>query len=68
MSYSGTGFGCSGILILTHATTTELTMVQTITTGTCENGNVTISVTGASTVWFSFRSAGPVAAGKLTRS
>ncbi len=68
VSYSGTGFGCSGILTLQHATSTKLTMNQNVTTGTCENGNVTISVTSASSVWFSFRSAGPIAAGKLTRS
>ena len=68
VSYSGIAFGCSGNLSLRGAAATKLTMSQTITTGDCENGNVTISVTGADTVWFSFSSAGPIAAGKLTRS
>ncbi len=68
VTYSGIGFGCSGILSLRHATTTKLIMGQTVTTGTCENGNVTISAAGAGIVSFSFRSAGPVASGKLTRS
>lgn len=68
VTYSGIGFGCSGILSLRHATTTKLIMGQTITTGTCEDGNVTMSAGGAGIVSFSFRSAGPVASGKLTRS
>ncbi len=67
VSYSGTGFGCTGVLSLGHATAAKLTMSQSITTGTCENGTVTISATGPGSVWFSFRSAGPVAAGKLNR-
>ncbi len=67
VSYSGRGIGCSGILSLRHASATKLTMGQTVTTGTCENGSVTLSA-GGGTVSFSFRSAGPVASGKLTRS
>jgi hypothetical protein len=66
--YSSISFACSGILSLRRAGAAKLTMGQIITTGSCENGNVTISVTGAGTVWFSFRSAGPIASGKLTRS
>ena len=68
VTYSGVGFGCSGILSLRHATTTKLIMGQTVTTGACENGTVTMSAGGAGIVSFSFRSAGPVASGKLTRS
>ncbi len=68
VSYSGIAFGCSGNLSLLHAAATKLTMSQTITTGGCVNGNVTISLTGADAVLFSFRSAGPIASGKLTRS
>jgi hypothetical protein len=67
VSYSGTGLGCSAVLILQHATPTKMTLVQSVTAGSCSNGNVTISVTGPAAVWFSFSSAGPVAAGKLTR-
>ena len=68
VTYSGIGFGCSGILSLRRATAAKLTMGQTVTTGTCENGNVTMSAGGADVISFSFRSAGPVASGKLTRS
>jgi hypothetical protein len=68
VSYSGIASVCIGILSLRGATATKLTMSQTITTGACETGNVTISVIGAGTVWSSFRSAGPIASGKLTRS
>ncbi len=68
VSYSGTAVGCSGILVLKQATPARLTMIQNVTSGSCENGDVTISATGGGAVWFSFRSAGPVAAGKLTRS
>jgi len=70
ISYSGTDFSCSGALDLTAATTKRLALSQGIIQGRskCENGQVTIALTGTDTVWFRFRSAGPVAAGTLTRS
>jgi hypothetical protein len=70
ISYSGTDFSCSGALNLTTATTKRLALSQGILEGQskCENGQVTIALTGTDTVWFRFRSAGPVASGTLTRS
>jgi eukaryotic-like serine/threonine-protein kinase len=70
VSYSGTDFSCSGALDLTAATTTRLTLSQGILQGQskCENGQVTIALTGTDTVWFRFRSTGPIASGTLDRS
>jgi hypothetical protein len=70
VSYAGTDFSCSGALNLTKATAHKLIMSQGIIQGqsNCENGQVTITLTAPDTIWFSFRSSGPIAAGALTRS
>ncbi len=70
VSYAGPDFSCSGALNLMKATARKLTMSQGIIQGqsNCENGQVTIMLTGPDTIWFSFRSSGPIAAGALTRS
>jgi hypothetical protein len=70
VSYGGTDFSCSGALNLTKATARKLILSQGIIQGqsNCENGQVTITLTGPDTIWFSFRSSGPIAAGALTRS
>jgi len=67
VSYSGTNFSCSGTLTLTAATASELSLSQGIVHGQsdCENGRVTIRLSSAGSVWFSFRSDGPTAAGRL---
>jgi serine/threonine protein kinase len=69
ISYSGTDFSCSGALTLTTATASKLTMSQGIIQGqsNCENGQVTITLTGTNKIWFSFHSTGPIASGALTR-
>jgi hypothetical protein len=70
ISYSGTGFSCSGALTLTRASTRKLVMRQGIIQGQsdCENGQVTITLTRTNKVWFSFHSTGPIASGSLARS
>ncbi len=70
ISYSGTGFSCSGALTLTQATTRKLVLNQGIIRGQskCENGAVTITLTRTNKIWFSFRSSGPIASGSLSRS
>lgn len=69
VSYAGTGFSCSGALTLTRVNSHQLTLNQGIIHGqsNCENGQVTITLTGAGKIMFSFRSNGPVASGTLTR-
>ncbi len=70
VSYSGTGFSCSGALTLTQASGTRLVMNQGIIQGqsNCDNGQVTITLTSTSKIWFSFHSNGPTASGSLARS
>ena len=70
ISYSGTGFSCSGSLHLTNASPSKLLMSQSITNGQskCENGQVTIRLRGTHRIWFSFHSSGPIASGSLARS
>ncbi len=70
ISYSGTGFSCSGALTLTSASPRKLLMRQGIINGQskCENGKVTITLTGTNKIWFSFHSSGPIASGSLARS
>jgi hypothetical protein len=69
--YSGTGLDCSGQLTLVTAASQKVTMSQGIIEGqsTCENGDVTIVLgSGGKSIRFTFHSAGPTAAGTLTRS
>jgi serine/threonine protein kinase len=70
ISYSGSGFRCSGALTLTNASPRKLVMSQGIINGRskCGNGQVTISLRGANRIWFSFHSSGPIASGSLARS
>lgn len=70
VTYSGPDLTCSGQLNLVTATGRKLTMTQGIVQGqsSCENGDVTIDLTGGGrSIWFSFRSDGYTAAGTLTR-
>jgi eukaryotic-like serine/threonine-protein kinase len=73
VSYAATGFSCSGALTLAQATPQKLFLNQGITQGqsNCENGLVTITLTSATKISFSFRNPGPadgpVASGTLTR-
>ena len=69
VSYAGTGFSCSGALILTQATSQQLILNQGIIQGqsNCENGQVTITLAGGGKITFSFRSNGPVASGTLIK-
>lgn len=68
ISYSGTAT-CSGALALTQASPSKLVMTQSISSGGCGGGSVTITLTGSRTVRFSFTNASKVTAtGTLTRS
>jgi hypothetical protein len=73
VSYAATSFSCSGALTLAQATPQKLLLTQGIIQGQskCENGLVTITLTSADKIRFSFRNpgpaTGPVAAGTLTR-
>lgn len=73
VSYAATGFSCSGELNLAQATPQKLLLSQGIILGqsNCENGLVTITLTSANKISFSFRNAGPgigpVASGTLIR-
>jgi eukaryotic-like serine/threonine-protein kinase len=69
VSYAGTGFSCSGALVLTQVNAQQLTLSQGIIQGqsNCANGQVTITLTSPGKIMFSFRSNGPVASGTLTR-
>jgi hypothetical protein len=69
--YSGTGLDCTGQLTVLTATSQQLTMSQGIIEGqsTCENGDVTIVLNSSGkSIRFTFHSAGPTAAGTLSRS
>jgi hypothetical protein len=69
ISYTGTDFSCSGALTPTRAAPQKLVASQGIIQGQskCGNGQATITLTGASKLWFSFHSNGPVASGTLVR-
>jgi hypothetical protein len=73
VSYAAAAFSCSGALTLADGTSRQLLLSQGITQGqsTCENGQVTITLTSPNRIWFTFHSPGPVdgpvAAGALTR-
>ena len=71
IQYAGADFSCSGTLTLAAATPASITLSQKIVTGRseCGNGRVRLTIlTARRTVRFAFRSAGPAAAGTLTRS
>jgi hypothetical protein len=68
VSYTGSDFRCSGTLQVLTASAQKLTFSQGITAGQCENGTVTFTRTGSSSVWFRFRSSGPIASGTLDRT
>jgi hypothetical protein len=68
VSYSGTDVSCSGSLTLTRATSSKLVMSQAITKGGCDDGTVTITLSAATSIRFSFSSTGPQASGTLTKS
>jgi hypothetical protein len=69
ITYSGMDVSCSGTLTLTQATPQKLSLSQGIVQGqsNCENGQVTITLTGTNKIWFSFHRTGPIASGALTR-
>lgn len=68
ISYTGTGISCSGNLGVTSASASKMIMSQSIIVGrkTCSNGTVSMTLTGANSIYFSFQST-PAAAGVLTR-
>ncbi len=70
VSYSGADLSCSGTLSLAAATGHKLTLHQGIVKGqsTCFGGTVNLTLTGASSVWFSFHGSGPAATGTLIKS
>ncbi len=70
VSYSGADLSCSGTLSLATATGRKLTLHQGIVKGqsTCFGGTVNLTLTGASSVWFSFHGSGPAATGTLVKS
>jgi hypothetical protein len=68
VTYTTTGAGCTATLSLTTVTTQTLTFNQSANTGQCSTGTVTLTHTGAETVYFTFHGGGPTAAGTLTKS
>jgi len=68
VSYSASNFSCSGTLTLIRATASKLSMHQDISSGQCQNGQVTLAMTSSGSIAFSFRNKGPVvASGPLNR-
>jgi hypothetical protein len=67
VSYSG-AVSCSGGLQVVTATTTKLTLTESITHGKCDNGDVTITHVGSNSIRFRFSSSGPSATGTLNRT
>jgi hypothetical protein len=70
VTYTGTDLSCSGALDLTKVTSRRLTFSQGTLKGQsiCFGGTVTITLTGSTSVWFSFRGTGPAATGTLTKT
>jgi hypothetical protein len=69
ISYSGSDLSCAGVLRLVTGTAKQLTLSQTVSTGPCLAGTVTLSKTGSGSVQFNFTSSsGPPASGTLNKS
>ncbi len=69
ISYSGSNLNCRGTLRLTAKATRQLTLSQSVSTGPCFPGTVTLTKAGSGSVQFNFTdSPGPSASGTLSRS
>lgn len=69
ISYSGSNLSCDGVLRLTSKTAKQLTLTQSVSTGPCLSGTVTLTADGSGSLQFSFSSSsGPNASGTLRKS
>jgi hypothetical protein len=69
INYSGSNLSCAGVLRLTNKTAKQLTLSQSVSTGPCLAGTVTLTQAGSGSVQFSFKSSsGPNASGTLSKS
>jgi hypothetical protein len=69
ISYSGSNLSCAGVLRLASKTAKQLTLSQSVSTGPCLAGTVTLTQAGSGSLQFSFNtSSGPNASGTLSKS
>jgi hypothetical protein len=68
ISYSGSNLSCAGVLRVATQTARQLTLSQTVSSGPCLAGTVTLTKSGSGAVQFNFSSSGPPASGTLTKS
>lgn len=67
--YSGSNLSCTGVLKLTASAAKQLTLSQSVSTGPCLPGHVTLTKVGSGSVQFNFsESSGPTASGTLSKS
>jgi hypothetical protein len=69
ISYSGSNLSCAGVLRPTTKTAKQLTLSQSVSSGPCLSGTVTLTKAGSGSVQFNFNSSsGPPASGTLSKS
>ena len=68
ISYSGSNVSCTGVLTLAAETATQLTLSQTVKTGPCFAGTVTLTKAGPGAVQFNFSSSSAPASGTLSKT
>jgi hypothetical protein len=69
INYSGSNLSCAGVLRLSRKTSRRLTLSQSVSTGPCLPGTVTLAKAGSGSVQFNFNSSsGPPASGLLSRT
>ncbi len=68
ISYSSSNLSCTGALSVETQTAKQLTLSQTISSGPCLPGTVTLTKSGSSSVQFNFSSSGQPASGTLSRT
>jgi hypothetical protein len=68
ISYSGSDLSCAGVLRVATQTARQLTLVQTVSSGPCLAGTVTLTRSGSNSVQFNFSSSGTSANGTLSKT
>jgi hypothetical protein len=68
ISYSGSNLSCTGVLRVATQTARQLTLSQTVSSGPCLAGTVTLTKSGSSSVQFNFSSSGTTANGTLNKT
>jgi eukaryotic-like serine/threonine-protein kinase len=69
IGYSGSDLSCAGELVLMTRAADKLTLSQSVSTGPCLAGTVTLTKAGSGSVQFNFSgSSGPPASGTLSKS